>query len=84
MPGMPGMGGGKRGKGKQAKKGKSKRASGNPAKRAQQEKAAQARQDGQGEPANGANPFGAADAAQPSAAQDFQLPADFEKYLPKQ
>ena len=86
MPGMPpgmgAMGGPKRSKSRPApKKGKTKRGSGNPAKRAQQEKAA-----GQKTPAdNGANPFGLpaaeGDEAKP---EDFSLPAEFSKFLPKQ
>ncbi|HEX6246602.1 MAG TPA: signal recognition particle protein [Nocardioidaceae bacterium] len=80
MPGMPGLPGGGRKKGKQApKKGKAKRGSGNPAKRAQQQKAA-----AQKEPAAGANPFGAPGGAPGMDPDDFELPADFSKFLPKQ
>ena len=81
MPGMPGVGGGKRSKAKQApKKGKAKRGSGNPAKRAQEEKAAAERAAGAGQ---GGNPFGTPDDGQVNP-EDFQLPAGFDKYLPKQ
>jgi len=81
MPGMGGVGGGKRGKGKQApKKGKAKRGSGNPAKRAQEQKAAAAKPQG----GNGANPFGLPQGEDQPSAEDFQLPAEFSKYLPKQ
>ena len=89
MPGMPGMpgvggiGGAKRSKSRQApKKGKAKRGSGNPAKRAQQEKAAAEGPQGTG---NGANPFGLRQ-EEPSEAnpEDFELPKEFSKYLPKQ
>jgi signal recognition particle subunit SRP54 len=81
MPGMPGMGMGKRGKAKQApKKGKSKRGSGNPAKRAQQEKAASEKA-----PAGqGANPFGLPAGQDGAKPEDFELPAEFSKFLPKQ
>ena len=81
MPGIPGMpGGGKRGKGKQApKKGKAKRVSGNPAKRAQQEKAA-----AQKGSTDGGNPFGLPQDAPEANPEDFQLPKEFSKYLPKQ
>ena len=81
MPGMGGVGGGKRGRGKQApKKGKAKRGSGNPAKRAQEQKAAAAKPQG----GNGANPFGLPQGDDQPSAEDFQLPAEFSKYLPKQ
>jgi signal recognition particle subunit SRP54 len=77
MPGMPGMG--KR-KGKQApKKGKAKRGSGNPAKRAQQQKAA-----AQNAPAAGANPFGLPAGEDGAKPEEFELPAEFSKFLPKQ
>jgi signal recognition particle subunit SRP54 len=81
MPGIPGMpGGGKRGKGKQApKKGKAKRVSGNPAKRAQQEKAA-----AQKGSTDGGNPFGLPQDTPEANPEDFQLPKEFSKYLPKQ
>jgi signal recognition particle subunit SRP54 len=80
MPGMPGMGMGKRSKAKQApKKGKSKRGSGNPAKRAAQEKAAADKGSG-----NGANPFGLPAGVEDANAEDFELPAEFSKFLPKQ
>jgi signal recognition particle subunit SRP54 len=80
MPGMPGLGGGKRSKAKQApKKGKGKRGSGNPAKRAQAEKAAAQKSSG-----NGANPFGAPADVEQMNPEDFQLPKEFSKYLPKQ
>ena len=79
MPGMPGMGVGKR-KGKQApKKGKAKRGSGNPAKRAQEQKAA-----AQKAPAAGANPFGLPAGQEHLDPDDFQLPSEFSKFLPKQ
>jgi len=76
VPGLPGVGGGaKRSKAKQApKKGKARRVSGNPAKRAQQEKAAGQKVQG----GNGANPPADANA------EDFELPAEFSKFLPKQ
>jgi signal recognition particle subunit SRP54 len=78
---MPGLGGGKRGKAKQApKKGKAKRGSGNPAKRAQEQKAAAER----AKAGNGANPFGLPQGGDEPSAEDFQLPAEFSKYLPKQ
>jgi signal recognition particle subunit SRP54 len=80
MPGMPGLGGGKRSKAKQApKKSKAKRGSGNPAKRAQEEKAAA--QKGAG---NGANPFGVPAETEQLNPEDFELPKEFSKYLPKQ
>ncbi len=81
MPGMPGMGMGKRAKAKQApKKGKAKRGSGNPAKRAQQEKAAsKAPAAGQG-----ANPFGLPADGNGAKPEDFTLPDEFSKFLPKQ
>jgi signal recognition particle subunit SRP54 len=84
FPGMSGMGGmpgmpGKR-KGKQvAKKGKGKRGSGNPAKRAQQEKAGAQKQ-----AAAGANPFGLPAGQEEVSPEDFELPAEFSKFLPKQ
>ena len=81
MPGMPGMGGGpRRSKAKQApKKGKAKRGSGNPAKRAQQEKAGGQKVQG----GNGANPFGLPPEPADANQEDFELPAEFSKYLPK-
>jgi len=80
MPGMPGMGGGKRSKAKQApKKGKAKRRSGNPAKRAAQEKAAAQKDTG-----NGGNPFGMPAGTEDMNPEDFELPAEFSKFLPKQ
>ena len=83
MPGMPGLGGGKRAKSKQApKKGKAKRGSGNPAKRAQQEKAAASKS--QDSPGNEDNPFGVpASDATDGTPEDFALPPEFSKYLPK-
>ncbi|HEX6515933.1 MAG TPA: signal recognition particle protein [Nocardioidaceae bacterium] len=82
MPGMPGAGVGKRSKAKQSsKKGKARRGSGNPAKRAQQEKAAAQKS---AAPGNGANPFGLPSGDEQPGPEDFQLPAGFEKYLPKQ
>ncbi|MGH3329956.1 MAG: signal recognition particle protein [Nocardioidaceae bacterium] len=85
MPGMPGMGMGKRSKAKQApKKGKAKRGSGNPAKRAQEEKAAAQKASGGGNGAN-PNPFGLPQGGDDQqSAENFELPADFSKYLPKQ
>jgi len=86
LPGMPGMGGpgaAKRSKVKQAaKKGKAKRGSGNPAKRAEEQKAAGQKTPS---PSNGSNPFGLPqeDAVQPNQ-EDFALPPEFSKYLPKQ
>ena len=82
MPGMPGLGAGKRSKSKQApKKGKAKRGSGNPAKRAQQEKAASS---GSQDPAgNEDNPFGVPAAPADGDQEDFALPPEFSKYLPK-
>ena len=84
MPGMPGMGaigGTKRSKSKQApKKGKAKRGSGNPAKRAEQQKGATQKQ-GDG---NGANPFGVPQQPAEASPEDFELPKEFSKYLPKQ
>jgi signal recognition particle subunit SRP54 len=79
MPGMPGMGG-KRGKSKPApKKGKAKRGSGNPAKRAQAQKQA-----AEGAKPAGANPFGLPVDGSPEARpEDFELPAEFSKFLPK-
>jgi signal recognition particle subunit SRP54 len=83
MPGMgPGIGGGRRKPKQSAKKSKAKRGSGNPAKRAQAERAAREKQQ---TPA--ANPFGLPDgngAGDDGAAQDFSLPPEFSKYLPKQ
>jgi signal recognition particle subunit SRP54 len=74
---MPGMGMGKRAKGKQAaKKSKSKRVSGNPAKRAEQAKAAADKPSGAG-----ANPFGLPQDEAPMNPDDFKLPADLSKYL---
>ncbi len=82
MPGMPGMGMGKRSKAKQApKKGKAKRGSGNPAKRAQQEKAGAQKAPAAGQ---GANPFGLPAGDDGANPEDFQLPAEFSKFLPKQ
>jgi signal recognition particle subunit SRP54 len=81
MPGMPGMGMGRRAKAKQApKKGKAKRGSGNPAKRAQQERAAaqKAPADGQG-----GNPFGLPSGQPDGKPEDFELPSEFSKFLPK-
>ncbi|MBO9520162.1 MAG: signal recognition particle protein [Nocardioidaceae bacterium] len=76
MPGMPGMGLGKKAKGRQApqqKKGKGARRSGNPAKAAQQAAATD-------KPA--ANPFGLpGEAPADFNPDDFQLPADLDKYL---
>jgi signal recognition particle subunit SRP54 len=86
MPGMPGIGGGKRAKARQApKKGKAKRGSGNPAKRAQQQ-AAEARraEAGRAEAGNGANPFGLPADDGGAGDEEFQLPDEFSKYLPKQ
>jgi signal recognition particle subunit SRP54 len=80
MPGMPGVGGGKRSKAKQApKKGKAKRGSGNPAKRAQQQRAQADKASG----GNGANPFGLPQDDQPASPDDFELPAEFSRFLPK-
>jgi signal recognition particle subunit SRP54 len=80
LPGMPGMPGGGKRKGKQApKKGKAKRGSGNPAKRAQQEKAA-----AQKGPSTQGNPFGLPVDGDNAGAEDFELPAEFSKFLPKQ
>ncbi|HXH77841.1 signal recognition particle protein [Nocardioides sp.] len=82
MPGMPGMGavgGGKRGKAKQApKKAKGKRASGNPAKAAQEAAAAQA-----AAADKAANPFGGTgeDVDYEKAAAALDLPKDFSKFL---
>jgi len=84
MPGMPGLGGGgtKRSKSRQPpKKGKAKRGSGNPAKRAQQEKAGGQKPPGSG---NGANPFGLPSEPVAANPDDFELPKEFSKYLPKQ
>jgi signal recognition particle subunit SRP54 len=79
MPGMPGMGG-KRTKAKQApKKGKAKRVSGNPAKRAAEQKGIAAKPAG-----DGGNPFGLPADADESSSEDFQLPKEFSKFLPKQ
>ena len=81
MPGMPGMGMGRRAKGKQVpKKGKNKRVSGNPAKRAEQERAAAQRAASAGQ--NG-NPLGLPDGQGDGKPEDFQLPPEFSKYLPK-
>ena len=80
MPGSPGMGLGKKAKGRQApqKKGaKGKRVSGNPAKRAQ---VAAAPVD---KPA-AANPFGVPGGEEidyEKAAAELNLPADFSKFL---
>src|SRR3954464_13950366 len=74
LPGSPGMGLGKKAKGRQAaqpKKAKGKRVSGNPAKRAQQESATPA--------ASAANPFGLP-ADLPEDFDPGQLP-DLSKYL---
>jgi signal recognition particle subunit SRP54 len=80
VPGMPGMPGTGKRKGKQAaKKGKAKRGSGNPAKRAQQQKAA-----AQKAPAAAANPFGVPAGEDGAKPEDFELPAEFSKFLPKQ
>jgi signal recognition particle subunit SRP54 len=81
MPGMPGMGlgGGKRAK-QVPKKGKNKRVSGNPAKRAEQERAAAQRAASAGQ--NG-NPLGLPDGQGDGKPEDFQLPPEFSKYLPK-
>ena len=86
MPGLPGMGGGgggKRTKAKQAaNKGKAKRGSGNPAKRALEEKSAKQKTQS---PGDAGNPFGPPQDGTPEAGQeDFTLPAEFSKYLPKQ
>jgi signal recognition particle subunit SRP54 len=81
MPGMPGLGGGRRAKAKQpAKKGKGKRVSGNPAKRA-----AEARTGAQKPAPDGAaNPFGLpADADGDFDASSLDLPPDLAKYLNK-
>ncbi len=80
MPGMPGMGGGKRtGAKTQAKKGKGKRVSGNPAKAAQQKAADQA-----AEAEKVGNPFGNPDGAEvdyEKAAAALDLPKDFSQFL---
>jgi signal recognition particle subunit SRP54 len=91
MPGMPGLPGGgpmggmaRRGGGKSKaapKKAKARRVSGNPAKRAQElRSAAEKAQAGR----NGANPFAlpTPDAGS-EVADDFELPAEFAKYLPQ-
>lgn len=78
---MGAIGGTKRSKSKQApKKGKAKRGSGNPAKRAEQQKGATQKQ-GDG---NGANPFGVPQQPAEASPEDFELPKEFSKYLPKQ
>jgi signal recognition particle subunit SRP54 len=85
MPGMPGMAGGKRAKARQApKKGKAKRGSGNPAKRAQQQAAEARRAEAGREAGNGANPFGLPADDGGAGDEEFQLPDEFSKYLPKQ
>jgi signal recognition particle subunit SRP54 len=79
LPGMPGMGIGKRSRAKQApraKQAKGKRVSGNPAKRAQQG------QEVDDKPA--ANPFGLPQGGDQPAEFDpssFELPKDLDKYL---
>jgi signal recognition particle subunit SRP54 len=81
MPGMPGVGMGKRSRARQAPaaKAKNKRVSGNPAKAAQQ-RAIAARAAEQG---SGANPFGTPDGEvdYEAAAAALNLPKDFSKYL---
>jgi signal recognition particle subunit SRP54 len=80
VPGMAGMPGAGKRKGKQApKKAKAKRGSGNPAKRAQQEKATAEKT-----PAAGANPFGQPAGHPDANPEDFELPSEFSKFLPKQ
>ena len=78
MPGMPGVGMGKRAKARQAPaKGKNKRVSGNPAKAAQQRAiAAHAQKES-------ANPFGTPDGEvdYEAAAAALNLPKDFSKFL---
>ena len=81
MPGMPGMGGGKRAKAKpQPKKGKGAKRSGNPAKAAQEAAAAKEKA-----AASPANPFGTPAGDEPvdyeKAAAALNLPKDFSKYL---
>jgi signal recognition particle subunit SRP54 len=71
MPGVPGMGRGKKAKGKgQAKPGKKggKSRSGNPAKRAQEQRAVAARQSGDGAPLD--------------LPEDFELPSELKNLLP--
>ena len=81
LPGMPGMGGGKKAKGRTApppRKGKAK--SGNPAKRAQQEReAAQRAASGPSTAPGGA--FGLGDAKGAPDPADLNLPPGFEKFL---
>jgi signal recognition particle subunit SRP54 len=83
IPGVPGVGAGRRAKAKQAaKKGKGKRMSGNPAKRAQQEQAAAARAANAPAP----NPFGLpADGDEETELDpaDFNLPPEVAKFLQK-
>ncbi|MEP6816935.1 MAG: signal recognition particle protein, partial [Marmoricola sp.] len=76
LPGQPGVGLGKRAKGRQAPQAKKKKGkvSGNPAKRAQQEANAVS-----GKSDEPANPFGIKPEFNPD---DFQLPAGLDKYLP--
>jgi signal recognition particle subunit SRP54 len=83
VPGMPGVGAGRRAKAKQGgKKGKGKRMSGNPAKRAEQEQAAAAR----AASAPARNPFGLpvdGDEEAELDPADFNLPPEVAKYLQK-
>ncbi|RLU96665.1 signal recognition particle protein [Streptomyces griseocarneus] len=71
IPGMPGMGGGASRKKKQVKQGKGKRQSGNPMKRKADAEAAAARREQQalGLP------------AAPEAAEKFELPDEFKKFM---
>ncbi len=81
MPGQPGVGGGKRAKGRQApSKAKNKRVSGNPAKAAQQR--AIAAQAAKNKPSG--SPFGQPGGEEvdyEKAAAALDLPKDFSKYL---
>ncbi|MFI7587766.1 signal recognition particle protein [Spongisporangium articulatum] len=83
MAGLPGLGGGKKGRGKSApppRKGKAK--SGNPAKRAQQEREAAARREGgPAAPAPKGGAFGLGGARQGPDPADLQLPPGFDKFL---
>jgi signal recognition particle subunit SRP54 len=88
MGGIPGLGGGKKTRGRQAPQRKVKGKSGNPAKRAAQERAAAARAAGQSVPGPSApgSAFGVGSGAGSSSPTStgpggLELPPDLEKYL---
>ncbi|MFP5334297.1 MAG: signal recognition particle protein [Actinomycetes bacterium] len=82
MPGMPpGMGGGKKSRGKSAPKGKPRKAkSGNPAKRAEQEQAAREKASATRGAAFGPGALGGEPDGEPDPSS-LQLPPGFEKFL---